>query len=262
MNIKFLRGTQAQFNACTKRAETLYFITDTGALYLGDKLIGKNYENAGFQTAAQVGNLISTALANYYTKEEIDQLLSSLNDNFNSIDGEISRIEGLISAEVERAQGIEESLQTQINTIMNNPDTEGVINSINEFTQYIEDHGEVAEGFRTDIDKNKEDIAANTQAIADLSTETETLNSAIGTLKTFLTSQDAVVLAEAQAYADQAESDAIAEAHSYADQAEVDAIAAAKLETQNQVKALEDGQVTTNKNNIANLMIQMTWGDI
>ena len=53
-----------------------------------------------------------------------------------------------------------EDLQTQINTIMNNPDTEGVINSINEFTQYIEDHGEVAEGFRTDIDKNKEDIAA------------------------------------------------------------------------------------------------------
>ena len=52
------------------------------------------------------------------------------------------------------------NILAQINTIMNNPDTEGVINSINEFTQYIADHGEIAEGFRTDINKNKEDIAA------------------------------------------------------------------------------------------------------
>ena len=51
-------------------------------------------------------------------------------------------------------------LQNQINTIMNNPDTEGVINSINEFTQYIAEHGEVAEGFRTDIDANADAIAA------------------------------------------------------------------------------------------------------
>jgi hypothetical protein len=41
---------------------------------------------------------------------------------------------------------------------MNNPDTEGVINSINEFTQYISDHGEIAEGFRTDINTNKKAI--------------------------------------------------------------------------------------------------------
>lgn len=65
-----------------------------------------------------------------------------------------------LEAEVERATGVEESLQTQINTIMNNPDTEGAINSINEFTQYIADHGTIADGFRTDIDKNKDDIAA------------------------------------------------------------------------------------------------------
>lgn len=51
-------------------------------------------------------------------------------------------------------------LQTQIDTIMSNPDAEGAINSINEFTQYIKDHGEIAEGFRTDINKNKDDIAA------------------------------------------------------------------------------------------------------
>ena len=65
-----------------------------------------------------------------------------------------------LDAEVQRATQAEAGLQTQINTIMNNPDAEGAINSINEFTQYVEEHGEIAEGFRTDINKNKEDIAA------------------------------------------------------------------------------------------------------
>lgn len=65
-----------------------------------------------------------------------------------------------LEAEIERATGAEESLQTQINTIMNNPDAEGAINSINEFTQYVAEHGEIAEGFRADINKNKEDISA------------------------------------------------------------------------------------------------------
>lgn len=92
-----------------------------------------------------------------------------------------------ISDEAERAAGVEEglaarikvveddylvaadkeALQNQINTIMSNPDAEGAINSINEFTAYVTEHGTIAEGFRTDIDKNKEDIAANAKAITD-----------------------------------------------------------------------------------------------
>jgi chromosome segregation ATPase len=43
---------------------------------------------------------------------------------------------------------------------MSNPDAEGAVNSINEFTQYVKDHGTIAEGMRADINKNKEDIAA------------------------------------------------------------------------------------------------------
>ena len=69
-----------------------------------------------------------------------------------------AEVEAAVKVEKERAMGVEESLQTQINTIMNNPDTEGVINSINEFTKYIEEHGEIADGFREDIDANAEAI--------------------------------------------------------------------------------------------------------
>lgn len=44
MNIKFLKGLFQNYKAITsKDANTLYFITDTGALYLGDKLIGKDF---------------------------------------------------------------------------------------------------------------------------------------------------------------------------------------------------------------------------
>ena len=94
----------------------------------------------------------------------------------NAINAEKERAEGVEGGLDTRVKAIEEdyltssdkdALQTQINTIVNNPDTEGVINSINEFTQYIAEHGEIAEGFRTDIDKNKEDIAANAKAISD-----------------------------------------------------------------------------------------------
>ena len=102
-------------------------------------------------------------------------------------DADKTELADAIADEAERAAGVEagletrlkaveddyltsadaEALQTQINTIMNNPDAEGAINSINEFTQYVKDHGTIADGFRTDIDKNKEDIAANAKAIED-----------------------------------------------------------------------------------------------
>ena len=74
-----------------------------------------------------------------------------------------AEVEAAVKVEADRAKGVEESLQTQINTIMSNPDAEGAINSINEFTKYIEDHGEIADGFRTDINKNKDDIAAEVE---------------------------------------------------------------------------------------------------
>lgn len=83
----------------------------------------------------------------------------------NAIDAKASQAD--LDAEVTRATNAEASLQTQINTIMNNPDAEGAINSINEFTQYVTEHGAIADGFRTDINKNKDDIAAEVKRAGD-----------------------------------------------------------------------------------------------
>ena len=76
-----------------------------------------------------------------------------------------------LDAEIERATGVEESLQNQINTIMSNPDAEGAINSINEFENYVKEHGTIADGMRADINKNKDDIAAMDTAYKAADTE-------------------------------------------------------------------------------------------
>lgn len=48
-------------------------------------------------------------------------------------------------------QGNYTKLENQVDLILDNPDTEGIINSISEFTKYIEEHGELAAGFNSAI---------------------------------------------------------------------------------------------------------------
>ena len=107
-------------------------------------------------------------------EEEIASLngeITDLQDADTAIDDRVKAIEDdylkeshratldvKIDTEIERAQAAEESLQSQINTIVDNPDAEGIINSIKEFTEYIEEHGSVADGFREDINENKSAI--------------------------------------------------------------------------------------------------------
>lgn len=150
---------------------------------IGDVEPGKTVVDmiADAQSAAtyddtEVRGLIDT------NKDAIEQEVSDRGNAISGLktelEGKIADVETSVATEKSRAEGIEEGLrtdvdaikadylkaadkedlQTQINTIMNNPDTEGVINSINEFTKYIEDHGEIADGFRADIDANAKAI--------------------------------------------------------------------------------------------------------
>ena len=70
-----------------------------------------------------------------------------------------------ITNEVNNRAEAEQSLQNQINLIMDNPETADVIDSIKEFTQYIESHGNIAEGIRTDINTNSAAIAEQKQQL-------------------------------------------------------------------------------------------------
>lgn len=151
-----------------------------------------------------------------------------------AITGEVTaRNEAIATAignEVSRADGkyatitTAESLQTQINTIMNNPDAEGAINSINEFTQYVKDHGTIAKGMQDAIE-------ANAGAIADEKSRAEGVE---GGLDTRL----------------KAVEDAIGGEGSVADAIE-DAVAEAQGYTDEKVKALADGAVKANADAIA-----------
>ena len=205
-----------------------------------------------------------------------------------------TELEGKITAEETRAKGVEESLQTQINTIMNNPDAEGAINSINEFTQYVAEHGTIAEGMRTDINKNKEDIAVNAKAIADETTratgveeglagrikdlednkagyattgEVATAKSeAISAAETKSAELDEALKTELQAEIEAAKTDSnnkdavvLAEAQAYADQAEADAIASAAIDATNKVNALAE-TVYTKEEVEAMIEAAHTWG--
>ena len=204
--------------------------------------------------------------------EMISEAQSTATYDDTEVRGLISDNTDAIAAEKERAEGVEANLQTQINTIMNNPDAEGAINSINEFTQYVADHGTIADGFRTDIDKNKEDIAANAKAISDheaLAAETyETKDDASAKLteaKGYTDTAKAAVIGTAE---DASSADTVYGAKKYAEekasaaQTAAEATAAGALATARteitaeidaDVKALADGAVKDNTDAIAEL---------
>lgn len=159
-------GAQADVNALETYVGT--FTHDTAKSVV-------EYINAKTDGIATSGNL--EALAGRVTAVEGDVKVIK-EDYLKAADK--TELSDAITAEANRAKGIEggletrlkaveddhlvtadkEALQNQINLIMNNPDTKDVIDSISEFTQYIADHGGIADGFRTDINKNRDDIAA------------------------------------------------------------------------------------------------------
>lgn len=170
-------------------------------------------KKAGTDASTALSEHAEAAEAKYETKTDASGKLTEAKEY----------TETEVAAEKERAENIEaglrsdvdiikadylkaadkEALQTQINTIINNPDTEGVINSINEFTQYIEDHGEIAEGFRRDID-------ANAKAIADKATSDA---------ETYETKTDATgKLTAAKEYAEEQAREAVSGAATYTDE--------------------------------------------
>ena len=189
-------GDVAKWNAAEQNAkdyaDDLDEAMDARVLALEAKFTGDD------SVADQIADAVAAEAA---LREEAD---ADLQGQIEANDAEILALQGLVGdkkvseaiaeavkEEADRAKGIEggletrlkavedtyatdddiAGLQTQINTIMSNPDAEGAINSINEFTQYVKDHGTIADGMRTDINKNKDDIAAEVKRAGEAEAE-------------------------------------------------------------------------------------------
>lgn len=224
------------------------------------------------------GKTVVEMIADAQTAATYDdtQIKADIQANADAIAAEKTRAEGIedglrtdvdaIKADYLKAAD-KEALQTQINTIINNPDTEGVINSINEFTKYIEDHGEIAEGFRTDIDANKAAIEAEvTRATAAEEANAKAIaDQAIEDAKTYETKTDATAkLTEAKEYADGLNT-AIDTRVNALEAIDHDAYKAADTAILTEAKAYTDelanGAVADNTANVADMMNMLTWGE-
>lgn len=100
MDVRFLRGLASAYAAiATKDSKTFYFTTDDNKLYLGDVCLSnqdveariKVIEDHGYVNGGEVDAKISTAIANYYTKGEVDTLIAGL--SVGAIEGRIKAIE-------------------------------------------------------------------------------------------------------------------------------------------------------------------------
>lgn len=114
--------------------------------YLTEHQSLENYATKDF-----VNESFSKLAQNYYTKDETeDAIAEAIKDIDISAAGVTNE---QLAAEVARAQAAEQELQDKIDLIIDNPDTENAINSLKEFSKYVEDHATIAEGFRKDIDE-------------------------------------------------------------------------------------------------------------
>ena len=118
----------------------------------------ENFKNSDALTEAEAEAkylTIENAEITYYTKKLGEETRNIANQNAASIgaitDTTNTTLWGAINAEIARATEAEKGLSDRIDVIINNPETADTIDSIVEFTKYIEDHGDIAQGFSDDI---------------------------------------------------------------------------------------------------------------
>ena len=151
-----VEGLSDLINALTGRVDSAEEAISANADAI--KAIADDYLKAADKTELVEAIAAEKTRAEEAEQANADAIKAIADDYLKAADK--TELSDAIAAEKTRAEGIEAGLQNQINLIMNNPDTKDVIDSIEEFKTYIEEHGTIAEGFRTDINKNVEDIAA------------------------------------------------------------------------------------------------------
>lgn len=151
--------------------------------------VGNSPEGLGSQVAGLKTDLTKLQGRVTTVENDINTATTGLKDRVTAVEGKLVNIDTTVVAKINASEEAtnakikaitddylkaadKQALQTQIDTILNNPDTEGVIDSINEFTQYIEEHGTIADGFRTDINGLKTKVDTGDLTVSTYVTET------------------------------------------------------------------------------------------
>lgn len=187
MNVKFLKGTLENYEAlASKDGGTLYFITDTGAIYLGETLVA----DKTVLDQDQVNKLVADALKNFYTKAEIDGFLANYRTSADQdvIDNEIKASVKAISddylkrADKTELEGKITAHETAVNTKFEDYSTTAQMNAaidadVKVVTDYIAEH-EADWSAKTDISDLEGRMTA-VEAVADAAQTAQEVSDAI-----------------------------------------------------------------------------------
>lgn len=172
MDIKFLRGLAANYAAiATKDDKTFYYTTDDKKLYLGNICLSnqpveerlKVIEDHGYLNAGEVDGKISAAIANYYTKNEIDAKIAGL--SVSTITQRVETLEGKVEAiEADYLKAADkEALQAEIDA-----DVKVVTDYIaNNEAKWSEKYDDTALAARVDAVEKVADAAQTAQEVSD-----------------------------------------------------------------------------------------------
>lgn len=122
---------------------------------LANGQVSKNNENIG-KINTKIGNV---------------SIGTNENEQEKSITQAIADLQAVVGDSSEDLGSQVKDLQEQINTILENPDAEGAINSIKEFTDYITEHDTLAEGFLSDINGLKTKVDTGNLTVSGYVTE-------------------------------------------------------------------------------------------
>lgn len=130
-----------------------------------EALVGELPEDADATTIVDYINEKTANIAEDTVVKELDRRVTATEREIDIIKADYlvgadkTELANAIANEKTRAEAAEARLQSQLDTITDNPDIEEIIKAIDDFSKYIDEHGEIAEGFRIDIEQNKEDIS-------------------------------------------------------------------------------------------------------
>ena len=182
-NVKFLKGTGANYNALAVKDKNTFYYVDESDLYLGEILLSNADE-----IAAAVASIELNAQAIQTLQDELDSIVDpdgtgggSISSQINALRDELSaRISSnteAINAEVSRAKGIESGLRTDVDKVSGDLSALSATVSANE-----EDIEKKVSDLSTTVTENEGALGAISATVGEHTGQITTLQEDVDTL--------------------------------------------------------------------------------